>query len=703
MKLLKKNKIAIILPYKEIYSDNFSGAASIWVKDYLDNSLLSKTTYIYGSLEKKLKPLTKNFINLNLENSSFSKSKRYISKFLKDHIKKNFDIIEIHNRPEYLNYLIKNNIRSKLIFFFHNNPLEIRGSKTISERINILNKTHKIFFVSQWTKTKFFENLPYKSKTNCEIMYPSMHKIRKFNKNKKKQIVFTGKLNSSKGYDLFGDAIIKVLNKYKQWSAIVAGNEPREKYNFKHERLKIYPWLPHKKILKIYNESSISVVPSRWEEPFGRTAMESAAYGCATITSNRGGLTETFNNELILNNLSSKNIYEKIDKLIKAPHRLKKIQLDNFKNPKHSLVKMSNYLDSVKINFLEKTINILKSKGPRVLHISNFNEKNNHRLFNISIASKLSNGLIRNKCDVINFSYRNYLSNNYFPKLDRDIKEICENYRPDLLLLGHNNVLNRDTLSHLKDKKTKIALWYEDHVVNYGPNWKINLDLIEKNHDLIDNYFITTHPSAIKSKIKKNKINYLPIPADPNIENLKIYENKFRYKDLFFALSHGVNFGGLRNNPKDERESFLKKIIKKNDNINFHILGINQDRPKWNFNFYKEISLCKMALNLSRGKPLKYATSNRIATYIGNGILTFIDEKVKFQDLFNSNELITYKNENDLIEKILYLKDDIKKINKISKNGKDKYFKIFNNSIVADSIVSEVLESTPNFNYVWKK
>jgi hypothetical protein len=431
--------------------------------------------------------------------------------------------------------------------------------------------------------------------------------------------------------------------------------------------------------------------------------MESAAYGCATITSNRGGLTETFNNELILNNLSSKNIYKQIDKLIKAPHRLKKIQLDNFKNPKHSLVKMSNYLDSVKINFLEKTINILKSKGPRVLHISNFNEKNNHRLFNISIASKLSNGLIRNKCDVINFSYRNYLSNNYFPKLDRDIKEICENYRPDLLLLGHNNVLNRDTLSHLKDKKTKIALWYEDHVVNYGPNWKINLDLIEKNHDLIDNYFITTHPSAIKTKIKKNKINYLPIPADPNIENLKIYENKFRYKDLFFALSHGVNFGGLRNNSKDERESFLKKIIKKNDNINFHILGINQDRPKWNFNFYKEISLCKMALNLSRGKPLKYATSNRIATYIGNGILTFIDEKVKFQDLFNSNELITYKNENDLIEKILYLKDDIKKINKISKNGKDKYFKIFNNSIVADSIVSEVLESTPNFNYVWKK
>ncbi len=704
MKLLKSvNKIAIILPYKEIYSENFSGAASIWVKDYFKKSILSNSTYIYGSLDKGLKPITKNFTNLNISDYSFSKTKNYIKKFYIDHLKKDFDIIEIHNRPEYLNFLIGKKIKSKLIFFFHNNPQDIRGSKTVKERINILEKTDKIFFVSLWTKKKFFENLPFSNKSNCEILYPSMSKIKKFNSNKKKQIVFTGKLNSSKGYDLFGKAIIKILGKHKDWSALVAGNEPREKYKFKHKRLKIYPWLPHKKILQIYNDSSISVVPSRWEEPFGRTAMESAAYGCATITSNRGGLRETFDNKLILNNLTSNEIFKKINTLIKDQKILKKFQKENFNNPLHSLDVLCKYLDSVKLNLLEKSFNILKSKGPRVLHISNFNEKNNHRLFNISIASKLSNGFIRNKCDVINFSYRNYLSNNFFPKLDKDILEICNNYKPDLILLGHNNILKAETLSEIKRNKSKIALWYEDHVANYGPNWKTNLNLIEKNHDLIDNYFITTHPSVIKSIIKKDKINYLPIPVDPNIENLKIYENKHRYKDLFFALSHGVNFGGLRNKTRDERETFLKKIMSKNIDIKYHILGINKDIPKWNFDFYKEISFCKMALNLSRGKPLKYATSNRIASYIGNGILTFINEKVKFQELFNKEELITYKNEDDLIEKILELRNDIKKINKISRNGKKRYFDIFNNSIIADSIISETMKISPKFNYVWKK
>ena len=59
-----KKKIAIILPYKEIYSDDQAGAASIWLKDYNKFSSLSKNTLIYGNLEKYLKPITKNFKNI---------------------------------------------------------------------------------------------------------------------------------------------------------------------------------------------------------------------------------------------------------------------------------------------------------------------------------------------------------------------------------------------------------------------------------------------------------------------------------------------------------------------------------------------------------------------------------------------------------------------------------------------------------------
>ena len=109
-----------------------------------------------------------------------------------------------------------------------------------------------------------------------------------------------------------------------------------------------------------------------------------------------------------------------------------------------------------------------------------------------------------------------------------------------------------------------------------------------------------------------------------------------------------------------------------------------------------------MSLNLSRGKPLKYASRNRIASYMGNGILTFINEKVKYQELFSDKEMVFYKNEKDLIEKISVLKKDINKINQISKNGREKYFRIFDNSIISDSIISKVFEKTPKYKYAWE-
>ena len=49
----------------------------------------------------------------------------------------------------------------------------------------------------------------------------------------------------------------------------------------------------------MYEKSSISVVNPTWQEPFGRTAMESASRGCAVITSKSGGLSETFKNNFV--------------------------------------------------------------------------------------------------------------------------------------------------------------------------------------------------------------------------------------------------------------------------------------------------------------------------------------------------------------------------------------------------------------------
>ena len=63
---------------------------------------------------------------------------------------------------------------------------------------------------------------------------------------------------------------------------------------------------------------------------------------------------------------------------------------------------------------------------------------------------------------------------------------------------------------------------------------------------------------------------------------------------------------------------------------------------------------------------------------MGNGLLTFIDEKVQMIDFFNKNEIIFYKNINDLSDKIKFYSKNENIRKKIARNGKKKYFKLFN-------------------------
>ena len=113
-------------------------------------------------------------------------------------------------------------------------------------------------------------------------------------------ITFVGKLNESNGYDIYKDAVTKILNEFNDWKAYSIVDESRTRPIINHNNHVELGFLKHKKVLQFLNKSEIAVVPSRWEEPFGRTALESSSRGCETIISNRGGLTETTNNSIIL-------------------------------------------------------------------------------------------------------------------------------------------------------------------------------------------------------------------------------------------------------------------------------------------------------------------------------------------------------------------------------------------------------------------
>ena len=139
---------------------------------------------------------------------------------------------------------------------------------------------------------------------------------------------------------------------------------------------------------------------------------------------------------------------------------------------------------------------------------------------------------------------------------------------------------------------------------------------------------------------------------------------------MFFAMSHGVHRGELKKGKSDDREVFINKLIKKNNDIKFDVYGMNNVQPVWGEQFLKKISNCYMGINLSRGKPIKYYSSDRIAQLIGNGLLTFIDEKTFLSDFFSKDEIVFYKNLDDLSYKINKYKKDVNTGKKIARLGK---------------------------------
>jgi len=709
-------KISILLPYKENFSPEYPGAVSLFIKDTSSLSKYKKDLIVYGNTNYK-NTFKLNYKNIELKkNIISSQTKQYVEKFIQLEKLNKSIIIEIHNRPNYLNFIYKKLSNRSYTLFFHNDPLSMEGSKRIKDRIFLLNKCFKIIFNSNWSKKRFLEGLDnkYVNSSKLLVCFQSAKKGHsKFIKKKKKWITFVGKLNKAKGYDVFASTISDVLNKNKDWKAKIIGDEKREKIKLNHKNADLMGFQVHKKVLNLFKDSSIAVVCSRWEEPFGRTSLEAAANGCAVIISDRGGLPETVTNAIILKKLNSEELKKNILFLLKNTKERNLLQTLSIKNfyltHKYVANLIDNYRDE-KIGNIKPFFTKKRKVPLRILHITNFNERLDGRLF-FNTGRRINNGFIRLGHSVLGYSdrdivryYRSYKDITGANNLNEKLRNTCYNYKPDMIVMGHSDLISSQQLGHLKNEypKIKIAQWFLDPLNKDGPDFERNKKRILDKSEHIDSNFITTSPDVLNFLPKKINNYFIPNPVDKSFETLNNFANNCSV-DVFFALSHGVHRGVLKFGKDDDRNYFLKHLTKKTNNIKFDLYGIDKKQPIWADHYFRVIANAKMGLNLSRGEPVKYYSSDRIVQIVGNGLVTLIDEKTQYSNFFSNNEMVFYKNINDLSSKIIQIANDEKLRKTIARKGKEKYFKYFNSTIVADYIINKTFGIKNNSKYYWEQ
>ncbi len=208
------------------------------------------------------------------------------------------DLVEVHNRPEIALFLARRFPR--VVLFLHNDPQGMRGARSPAERQAAMARLQRVVTVSDYLRRRWLEGCGGR----VDVLPNSMEIPPRIRRVRERLILFVGRTVADKGADAFVEACGTVLPRLPGWRAEMIGADrfaPDSPDTGFVERLRVQAhragvamlgYHPHAETMERLSRAEIAVVPSRWPEPFGMTALEAMAHGVALVCSGHGGLEE---------------------------------------------------------------------------------------------------------------------------------------------------------------------------------------------------------------------------------------------------------------------------------------------------------------------------------------------------------------------------------------------------------------------------
>lgn len=154
-------------------------------------------------------------------------------------------------------------------------------------------------------------------------------------------IGYIGSLSYNKGLQKITGIIKDVLRVHKKAKFIITGDgELRnaiEKEFIKFKEMVIFNGqVSYEDMITVYNELDIVLIPSLWEEPFSRVAIEAMAAGKPIIAANTGGLNSIIKDEFgYLIDINKQNDWgDAIDLLVSKPLKRKMMGINALRESK---------------------------------------------------------------------------------------------------------------------------------------------------------------------------------------------------------------------------------------------------------------------------------------------------------------------------------------------------------------------------------
>jgi glycosyltransferase involved in cell wall biosynthesis len=159
-----------------------------------------------------------------------------------------------------------------------------------------------LIFVSEFCRANFIRDWPEVRKHSAVVYNGLDFDEWQPSPLRRKEIICVGRAAPEKGIKEAAEAMARVLEVEPSWSARLILSEPQRHPSYLQEvltslrpvssRATVEYSQPLAVVRERLSQAAIAIVPSKWEEPFGRTALEAHAAGCAVISSGTGGLKE---------------------------------------------------------------------------------------------------------------------------------------------------------------------------------------------------------------------------------------------------------------------------------------------------------------------------------------------------------------------------------------------------------------------------
>jgi len=335
----------------------------------------------------------------------------------------------------------------------------------------------------------------------------------------------------------------------------------------------------------------------------------------------------------------------------------------------------------------------------RILQVDNMQIRHYGRV-RVSPERTIFNGLIRGNYKVEVFSDRDIATFDapfHIKPLgraaaNRRLLEMVENFRPEMLLVGHADIITNETLGAARAivPGLRIALRNVDPLFDES-----NVAKIKHRIGHVDAIFVTTSGDALKQFWSPtNLVAYIPNATDAAVED---HDNSTRRDFDWDLLFCGVG------NVTDTRYTLVRQLHDafEGRDIRFASFGMHGRDAIWGRKYEDTLEASKMGLSLNRFEGWPLYSSDRIAQLMANGLLAFVSAESGLQKFFAEDMLAFFNDKDDLAAKALAFNADDALRRATAAKGRAFYRDHFSAERIGQFMVDVTMGRDPATGCIW--